>query len=350
MRKGIIYIKIGKRMVEETSRINALIKLGRYLQEYQFEKIGYEDLDHALQQASASNGWFTKEAMQLALKSWGATLSQENIAQWIANYTLQIPINRKKIGLVLAGNIPLVGFHDLICVWISGHNAQIKKSSKDNVLLPFIARQLEVFGESNCFDFRDTPLGHVDAVIATGSNNAARYFEYYFSKVPTIIRKNRNGLAVLTGKESKEELEFLGKDILQYYGLGCRNVSKILLPKGYDLNLIFGGLYPWASVIDNIKYAHNYDYNKAVFLMSEFDFLENGFFLLKQDSAIAAPIATAYYEYYENEQAVQTYLNQHKNEIQCVVGKKNIPFGNAQEPKLWEYADQVDTLAFLQSL
>lgn len=337
-------------MGKETVRINALVELGIYLQEYQFQKIGYEALDKTLQMASASNGWFTEQTMQMALKSWGSTLSQENIERWVANYSLPTRLHPKKIGLVLAGNIPLVGFHDLISVWISGHMAQIKKSSKDSELLPFIAKQLEIFGGSNCFEFRDTPLSQVDAVIATGSNNAARYFEHYFSKIPNIIRKNRNGLAVLTGKESKEELQLLGKDILQYYGLGCRNVSKILLPRDFDLNLIFGGLYPWASVLDNIKYAHNYDYNKAVFLMSEFDFLENGFFLLKQDTAIAAPIATAYYEYYENEQAIQAYLDKNKNEIQCVVGKKNLPFGSSQKPELWEYSDQVDTLAFLLSL
>lgn len=337
-------------MGKETERIKALVELGHYLQEYQTQKKGYEALDKTLPLASATNGWFTEESMQTALNSWGTTLSQENVTHWIANYNLRTPKNPKTIGLVLAGNIPLVGFHDLICVWMSGHKAQIKKSSKDSVLLPFIANQLETIGGSNCFEFRDTPLSQVDAVIATGSNNAARYFEHYFSKIPNIIRKNRNGLAVLTGKESKEELELLGKDILQYYGLGCRNVSKMLLPQGFDVNLIFGGLYPWASVLDNIKYAHNYDYNKAVFLMSEFDFLENGFFLLKQDSAIAAPIATGYYDYYENEQAVQTYLETHKNEIQCVVGKQHLPFGTSQKPQLWEYADQVDTLAFLQSL
>jgi len=337
-------------MHKETDRIKALVALGLYLQEYEVGKRGYEALDTTLQKAKTHNGWFTLENMHMALKTWGATLSQENIDRWKEAYVFTPPKHPKTIGLVLAGNIPLVGFHDLLCVWMSGHQAQIKGSSKDGVLLPFIAQKLESFGGQKRFEFIDKPLNNIDAVIATGSNNAARYFEYYFSKIPHIIRKNRNGVAVLTGDESKEEMEQLGKDILQFYGLGCRNVSKILIPNGFDLNMIFGGLYPWASVMDNVKYAHNYDYNKAVFLMSEFDFLENGFFLLKQDSAIAAPIATAYYDYYENEEAAHVYLNAHQDDIQCVMGKNQLPLGSSQEPQLWDYADQVDTLAFLLSL
>ncbi len=337
-------------MHKETDSIKALVALGLYLKEYEVGKKGYEALDITLQKAKTHNGWFTLENMHMALKTWGATLSQENIDRWKEAYVFTPPILPKTVGLVLAGNIPLVGFHDLLCVWMSGHRAQIKGSSKDGVLLPFIAQQLEFFGGQKRFEFIDKPLHNLDAVIATGSNNAARYFEYYFSKIPHIIRKNRNGVAVLTGDESKEEMEQLGKDILQFYGLGCRNVSKILIPNGFDLNMIFGGLYPWASVMDNVKYAHNYDYNKAVFLMSEFDFLENGFFLLKQDAAIAAPIATAYYDYYENEAAAHNYLKAHQNDIQCVMGENQLPLGSSQKPQLWDYADQVDTLAFLLSL
>jgi len=337
-------------MHKETESVKALVSLGQFLTNYEPQKKGYEALDSILSQANAANGWFSTTNLQHALKTWGDTLSSEDVTRWLKAYPLKQPKSPKTIGLVLAGNIPLVGFHDLLCVWVSGHQAQIKVSSKDNILLPYIAQKLEEFGGKTCFQFQDKPLENVAAIVATGSNNAARYFEHYFAKVPHIIRKNRNGIAVLTGEETKEELEGLGQDILQHYGLGCRNVSKLLLPKGYDLNLIFGGLYPYASVLENAKYAHNYDYNKAVFLMSDFDFLENGFFMLKQDQAIAAPIAVAYYEYYDHPEGLQDYLNRHQDEIQCVVGKDYIPFGQAQNPMLWKYADQVDTLQFLASL
>jgi len=337
-------------MLIESERKKSLFTLGCYLVEYSPHKKGYEELDDVLKRAQAANGWYTAENLKTALRAWGEVLSMDNIDQWLAGYALNEPQKLKTIGLVLAGNIPLVGFHDLLCVWASGHNAQIKASSKDNILLPFIAKQLELFGKKKCFEFIDKPLKNIDAVIATGSNNSARYFEYYFSKIPSIVRKNRNGLAVLTGEESKHDFEQLGKDMLLYFGMGCRNVSKLLVPHNFDFNLIFGGLYPWASVIENAKYANNYDYNKAVFLMSDFDFLENGFFMLKQDTAMAAPIASAFYDYYDNTDELNQYLRNHNDAIQCIVGKNHTPFGSSQTPNLWEYADQVDTLAFLLSL
>ena len=337
-------------MLTESECKESLFILGRYLLEYSPDKKGYKELNEVLKRAQADNGWFTAENLKTALRTWGEVLSKDNIDKWLAQYALNESKKIKTIGLVLAGNIPLVGFHDLVCVWASGHIAKIKASSKDNILLPFIAKQLELFGKKKCFKFIDKPLKNIDAVIATGSSNSARYFEYYFSKIPSIIRKNRNGLAVLTGEESKHDFEQLGKDMLLYFGMGCRNVSKLLVPHNFDFNFIFGGLYPLASVIENAKYSNNYDYNKAVFLMSDFDFLENGFFMLKQDAAMAAPIASAFYDYYDNLDELNQYLRNQRDAIQCVVGKNYTPFGSSQKPNLWEYADQVDTLAFLLSL
>ena len=245
-----------------------------------------------------------------------------------------------------------MGLHDLITIWISGNKALVKCSTKDNVLIPFIVSTDPLF--QSLTSLVDGQLEGFDAVIATGSNNAARYFDYYFSKYPHIIRKNKNGIAVLDGNETQKELEGLGKDILQYYGLGCRNVSKLYLPKGFDLNLIFGGLYPYANVIEMNKYANNYDYNKAIYLMSDFDFLENGFFILRKDKAMSSPIATCHYEFYDTFDLLKNHLREQKENIQCIVSKTDIEgsiaFGQAQYPQLWDYADGVDTLKFIQSL
>ncbi len=260
----------------------------------------------------------------------------------------------QKIALILAGNIPLVGFHDLVCVWLSGHNALIKCASKDEYLLPYLTEFLEKETGENCFSYTKEPFTSFDAVIATGSNNSGRYFEHYFSSYPHIIRKNRNGVAVLDGSESIDDLKGLGNDILQYFGLGCRNVSKLYLPQGYDLDLIFGGLFPHADIIQHAKYANNYDYNKAVFLMSEFDFLENGFITLKEAREFSAPIACVHYEYYQDIEKLKKELISKENQIQCLIStlsiRDAIPFGKAQEPALNNYADGVDTLFFLNQL
>ena len=252
----------------------------------------------------------------------------------------------------MAGNIPLVGLHDLISIWISGNKALVKCASKDNILIPFIVNFDPLFQSHTTFT--DKQLVGFDAVIATGSNNAARYFNYYFSKYPHIIRKNKNGIAVLNGFESQGDMTNLGKDMLQYYGLGCRNVSKLYLPKGFDLNMIFGGLFPYANIIEMNKYANNYDYNKAVYLMSEFEFVENGFFMLREEQAISSPIATGHYEFYDALDPLKSHLKEQQESIQCVVSNTDIegaiPFGEAQNPQLWDYADGVDTLEFLKNL
>ena len=256
----------------------------------------------------------------------------------------------------MAGNLPLVGFHDLLCVLVAGHKAIVKLSSDDGVLLPYLITQIRAFAPewAEAVAFTDDKVTEYDAVIATGSDNTARYFEYYFGKKPHIIRKNRHSVAVLTGEETPEELQDLGKDIFLYYGLGCRNVSKLFVPQGYDFDLLFQAIYPYKDIIEEQKYANNYDYNKAVYLMSLYKLLENGFLLLKEDEHYGSPIATLFYEYYTNKETLKKKLATDKEKIQCVVGHNfidgEIPFGQTQTPKLWDYADGVNTLTFLLNL
>lgn len=307
-------------------------------------------------QAELQNSWFTEHNLTFARNTWATTLSEANIKRWLSAYELSQPQNIKKILLIMAGNIPLVGFHDLLCVWVSGHKAVVKLSSEDKLLLPFIVEQLrKLIPEwAEAVTFSDEKVTNFDAVIATGSNNTARYFEYYFGKKPHIIRKNRNSVAVLTGKETQEELTALGKDIFQYYGLGCRSVSKLFVPENYSFDAFFQAIYTYRDIINEQKYANNYDYNKAVYLMSLYKLLENGFLILKEDKSYASPIATLFYEYYTDTEALKKQLITDTEQIQCVVAKGLLPdeiaFGNTQIPQLWEYADNVDTLKFLSIL
>ena len=253
----------------------------------------------------------------------------------------------------MAGNIPLVGFHDLLCVLITGNKALVKLSSNDQKLIPLLIDFL-IDIEPSLKDkviFTKEKLDHYDAVIATGSNNTARYFEYYFGKKPNIIRKNRNSVAVLSGKESQEELTALGEDIFRYFGLGCRSVSKIYLPKEYNIDTFFKAMFPYNSIINHHKYANNYDYNKAVYLMSEFKILDNGFLILKEEESFGSPIASLFYEYYEDVSTLKEKLKDNKENLQCIVSsgfvEDEISFGNTQKPMLNDYADGIDTIAFL---
>lgn len=301
------------------------------------------------------NGWFVKEQVLVAVKSWADALTEKNITKWCSNYDFsREPL--KKVGLILAGNVPLVGFHDLISVLLSGNIALVKLSSNDQKLLPFLAQYLQVIEPqfSERLVFIDGKMEGFDAVIATGSNNTARYFDYYFNSVPHVIRKNRNSIALLTGKETAEQLTELSKDIFTYYGLGCRNVSKLFVPRGYNFDSFFQGMYAQKEVIDYERYANNYDYNKAVFLMSEFKLLDNGFLTLKEDASYASPISSVYYEYYDSLEDSIKILQENHEKIQCIVSDgltdDSIAFGQTQQPELWDYADQVDTLEFLLKL
>ena len=260
------------------------------------------------------------------------------------------------MAIVMAGNIPLVGFHDFLSVLISGHSVLVKQSSNDKHLIPFLAKYLEYAEKSfkGKISFTEEKLTGFDAVIATGSTNTTRYFEYYFKNKPSIIRKNRNSVAVITGTESSDDFENLSNDIFRYFGLGCRSVSKLFVPKGYNFDQFFQGMYKQREIINNAKYANNYDYNKAVYLMSEFSILENGFLMIKEDESFASPIATIFYEYYDNLNDLKIKIHAESENIQCIVAnnfiKNEVKFGQTQHPKLWDYADGVNTIQFLSKI
>jgi hypothetical protein len=305
--------------------------------------------------SQSHNGWYTPEQVCFAFKSWAKALTQEKLDQWLSayNFTDRQP---KTVALILAGNIPLVGFHDFLSVLISGHNVLVKTSSNDQHLLPFIAKYLihiaPEFKEK--ITFVEGKLENFDAVIATGSNNTARYFEYYFKDKPSIIRKNRNSVALLTGEETREQLEALGEDIFRYFGLGCRNVSKLFVPQNYSFDTFFEAIFKYKEVIEYEKYANNYDYNKAVFLMSNFKLLDNGFLTIKEDNGYSSPISSTFYEFYDNIDEVVKRLQDEEDKIQCIVSNNlisnSIPFGQTQSPELWDYADNVDTISFLLTI
>jgi len=344
-------------------RINAFVKLGAFLNQFQQNEsirnenieanaLFYDGFKHQLKLAKEHNGWFTKENIIFTLKNWSNALTRNNINQWASKYNFNTS-KPQTVAIIMAGNIPLVGFHDFLSVLISGHNVLVKQSSNDKHLLPFLAKYLEVV-EPNFkgkIKFTEEKLENFDAVIATGSDNTARYFEYYFKNKPSIIRKNRNSVAILTGNETKEELEALADDIFRYYGLGCRNVSKFFIPKEYNFDAFFNAVYKWHSIIDGAKYANNYDYNKAVYLMSEFEMLENGFLMIKEDESYSSPIATLFYEKYNSIAELQQQLDTDSDKIQCIVANgftdNEIAFGETQNPQLWDYADNVDTVDFL---
>ncbi|MEX6625480.1 acyl-CoA reductase [Tenacibaculum salmonis] len=348
------------------NRINAFIKLGVFLEQFSQKKIEkkeniahndlfFDGFKHQLKIAGENNKWFTNENLLFAIESWTKALSEENIQKWISKENLGTN-NPKKVAIIMAGNIPLVGFHDFLSVLISGHSALVKQSSNDKHLLPFLAKYLEYVEPQlkGKITFTEEKLTDFDAVIATGSNNTARYFEYYFKNKPSIIRKSRNSAAVLTGKETKEDFENLSDDIFRYFGLGCRSVSKLFVPRNYDFESFFKGMYNKHEIINNAKYANNYDYNKTVYLMSEFDILENGFLMIKEDESYTSPIATIFYEYYDNAEDLKIKLWEEREKIQCIVAnnfiENEISFGQTQHPELWDYADGVNTLTFLSEI
>lgn len=345
------------------ARKEAFAELGRFLSQFHenestlnpeiaYSDIFFDDFLKLIHLSQSHNRWFTPEQVFFAIESWSKALTPANLDKWLAAYDIN-SVKPKTVGLVLAGNIPLVGFHDFLSVLITGHKVLIKTSSNDQHLLPFLIKYLvTVAPEMGAYiDYAEGKLEGFDAVIATGSNNTARYFEYYFKDKPAIIRKNRNSVAVLTGHETTEELEALGEDIFRYFGLGCRSVSKLFAPEGYDFTKFFEAMFKYKDVIDYEKYANNYDYNKAVFLMSNFKLLDNGFLTIKEDTGYASPISSVFYEYYSDKDALAQRLANDVEQLQCIVSNSGItgelPFGEAQHPQLWDYADNVDTISFL---
>ena len=340
-------------MDTNSEQIEALIKLGLHLKEFEKLNPKYAKLQTIIDQSINKNTWFTQENIENSLRIWSETLQEDKILDWISRYKFESKKN-KTVAIILAGNIPMVGLHDLICTWVCGFKSIVKCSSKDDLLLPYITDFLESQVRKEYFTYQKKIIRNFDAVIATGSNNSARYFDYYFKKYPNIIRKNRNGIAVLSGKESVEDLNKLCVDIFQYFGLGCRNVSKIYIPFGFNLDKILKSLLSYESVINNFKYLNNYNYNKTILLLNDEPFKDNGFFILKEDKKISAPLACLHYEYYVEIEELRNELSKNIDSVQCIVSRLNfknaIPFGKSQKPSLFQYADDIDTLKFLISL
>jgi hypothetical protein len=296
------------------------------------------------------NQWFTASNVRRAVTETAALLTVDNLRKWTNEYPALHENNEIFIvAVIMAGNIPLVGFHDFLSVLISGNRLLAKTSSKDPELLQYIYSLLcEADSRfEGTAEFTQSVISGFDKVIATGSDNTSRYFEYYFGKYPSIIRKNRNSIAVLSGNESDDDIENLGDDVFSYFGLGCRNVSKIYIPRGYDCRDLAVKWHKHSDIINHHKYANNYDYNKAVWLVNREEFTDCGFVLFREDKRLASPISVVNYEYFDNISAVKADIESLNERIQCVIGRDYIPFGKAQSPYLWDYADGTDTLDFI---
>jgi len=336
--------------MELENRLSAFITLGKKiqnLQEEEIEEIAYE--------ARNFNSWYTIESISASFKGLGNLLQENQIRNWIKSYHFK---NAKpaKVGIIMAANIPLAGFHDLMCILLSG-NSVYAKLSKEDPYLPKLINEwlLEIepaFQENIVYP---ELLKEIDAVIATGSNNSGRYFDYYFSKIPHIIRKNRNSCAVLTGAETTKELGDLGKDIFTYFGLGCRNVSKLYVPENYNFELLFQSIEQYSSVFQHHKYCNNYDYIKSIYLINKVMHYDNGFLLLKEDNGYSSPISVLFYEFYADMKILKDRLIADQELIQCVVARDqniafSVPIGCAQFPEVQNYADNIDTMKFLENI
>lgn len=347
-----------------SNRLSTLIALGDHL------RTGNDEFLEALQKRTEfNNAWFTLANQQASVRAIADEfLAEDKLKGWVSAYKITPiagepffpePTEQMTVGLILAGNIPLVGFHDILCVYVSGHKAMIKLSSKDEYVLPYLLKLLAKFDERAADYFEVAPqLRGFEAVIATGSNNSARYFEDYFGKYPNIIRKNRNAVAVLSGEESDEELRALGNDVFQYFGLGCRNVSKMYVPKGYDLDPLLHLFHEWKELQNHTKWKNNFDYNYALTTLNKENFHLTGPLMVLEEKAIPSRIGTLHFEYYTDKTALETELRTRQEEIQLIVTPagylatdlNTFAFGEAQQPALADYADGVDTLAFLLTL
>jgi hypothetical protein len=334
-------------------RINAFKKLGDFLIEFTIENKAYSThpLEVTIQKSHLYNKWFTKDNVRKAIGGICQMLKQEKLVNWLQDCPKSI--NRKTVAVIMAGNIPIVGFHDFLSVLIYGHAIKIKLSKDDNKLFPLIVTELIRINPAfkDLISFSDNNLKDFDAIIATGSNNSKIYFDSYFSSYPSLIRGNRTSVAILNGKESLEERKGLANDIFSYFGLGCRSITKLFLPKGYNLDLLFEVFYDYKDIILNNKYVNNYDYNKAIFLMGSNEIIENGFLILKEDHiSLHSPVSVLYYQYYDDVSLIHEKIESLNDEIQCVCGDGYLSFGKTQLPELDDYADGVNTLEFLSRI
>jgi hypothetical protein len=327
-------------------RIDLLVQLGEYMQG------DSDEWAAAKQKAFQENNWFIPEFVEQAVANIAHNFLQRDILEaFVAQYHLAEPQGHpQKVGVVLAGNIPLVGFHDVLCVFLTGHYALIKPSSRDEAMIKHLVEKMQAWQPDalDYFTLRSLLKG-CDAYIATGSNNTSRYFEYYFRNYPTIIRRNRTSVAVLTGAETTEELEALAEDIYQYFGLGCRNVTKLYVPRGYNFEPLLKAGSKFNYLINHHKYKNNYDYNLTAHILNNRYYMTNSIILLVEDPSPFSPISQVHYEYYDDLKSVQQSITDNES-IQCVVGSQHTPFGQAQCPNIATFADGVDTVAFLKSL
>lgn len=326
-------------------RIEAFAKLGDRIRQ-----LDAGEIDHLFHAASVQNRWFTKNSIENALGGIAHLLQKEKLEKWLSDYQTAAEVP-KIVGIVMAGNIPLVGFHDLLCVLIAGHFAAIKPSSDDEYLSRTLVdwlTEVEPRFKKN-LEFRER-LTQIDAVIATGSDNTARYFEYYFKDIHRIIRKNRTSVAILTGRETDEEWRRLGEDIFSYFGLGCRNVSKVYTPQGFDIREVFPHFEGFSDINHHHKYRNNYDYYKSIYLVNRTPHLDTGFLLVQTTEELVSPISVLYHQEYETPGQLEKVLGENRAKIQCIVSQGQTPFGQTQRPELWDYADDVDTLEFLVGL
>ncbi|WP_265427781.1 acyl-CoA reductase [Chryseobacterium sp. YIM B08800] len=338
------------------SRVLGLNKLSAYIKEFlakNSENYNENDVEfqQVLKKSEIENPWFTADNQKYALKQWSELLTEENINEWLQHYSPSK--TSKKVGLILAGNIPLVGLHDVISVILSNHIPLIKLSSKDKTMLPFLLKKWKEFSDGEINFEMVERLENFDAVIATGSNNTARYLEYYFKNHLSIIRKNRTSIAVLKGDETEEELKLLAHDIFQYFGLGCRNVTRIFIPQDLVIDRLFESFLDFKEIINHNKYANNYDYNRAVYLLNQDKFWDNNFVMLKEDAQLFSPLSVINFSRYSSLDEVKDFIAENEENIQCVVAKNelgidSIQFGEAQNPGLNTYADNVDTMKFLE--
>lgn len=335
-------------------RINAVSELGNRLEDWlnSFSDVAENPLHSVVQKAFHHNGWFDEAQVIQALWEVRNWMDKSKLENWVSPYGLDQISSPKTIGVIMAGNIPLVGFHDYLSVLISGHQLLAKLSSKDKILLDFLHKELAKIEPEmgKQVEFTESRFSNIDAVIATGSNNSSRYFEYYFANKPHIIRKNRTSVAILSGMESKEALHRLGMDIFRYYGLGCRNVTKIYVPKGFEVSWFYEGIIDHFEVINNHKYQNNYDYHKSLFLLNQEPIWDNNFLILKPETALSSPVGTLYYHEYEKQEEIEADLELNRDNIQCIVGEGFINFGDAQSPQLHDYSDNIDVLSFLEKV
>ncbi|MFN8355975.1 MAG: acyl-CoA reductase [Spirosomataceae bacterium] len=333
-----------------SDKIQAFSELGKQLNSPAFRTT----LDEWAFKAYQTNNWFTETSVFQSLQNIAkGYLDAERLRTWTNGYRFPQSFSPKRVGLILAGNIPAVGFHDILCVLMAGHKALIKASSQDFVLIKEIIKQIiEIeprFAEQIEWTER---LNHAEMLIATGSDNSARYFEYYFRDKPHIIRKNRTSVAVLNGNETASDFEGLGNDILSYYGLGCRNVSKLFVPADYDFTAFYEAIEDQGDVFLHHKYKNNYDYNKSIYLVNQQPHYDNGFLILKPDETLVSPISVCFYEHYTDQHQLSAQLTAFEPKIQCIASANawwphSVAFGTTQQPNLTDYADQVDTLKFL---